>query len=79
MQENFKYIPAFNGFERQNQFPLDKSTIFNSLEEAAQYAEDGRMKDSSAYVGQLISVIDKDHNKTTVFTISPDIFLYFTR
>lgn len=72
MQEDFKYIPAFNGFERQGKFPLDKSTIFNSLEEAAQYAEDGRWNNSSAYVGQLISVIDKDHNKTTVFTISPD-------
>lgn len=72
MQEDFKYIPAFNGFERQGKFPLDKSTIFNSLEEAAQYAEDGRWNNSSAYVGQLISVIDQDHNKTTVFTISPD-------
>lgn len=72
MQGNFEYIAAFNGFERQGSFPLDKSAIFSSFEEAAQYASDGRIGESSAYVGQLISVVDKVHRKTTVFTISPE-------
>lgn len=72
MQENYEYIAAFNGFERQGGFPLDKTAIFNSFSEAAQYAEDGFLGDSSAYIGQLISVIDKANNKTMVFSISPE-------
>lgn len=49
-------------FERKGQFPLDKSALFSSLEDAQKYATgsatDERKLGGTSYVGQIISVYE---------------------
>lgn len=45
-----------NTFKRQGSFPLDKSSAFDSLVEATEYAESSKI----AYAGQIVSVIEDD-------------------
>ena len=49
-------------FERKGQFPLDKSALFSSLEDAQKYAtgsaNDERKLGGTSYVGQIISVYE---------------------
>ena len=49
-------------FERKGQFPLDRSAIFSSLEDATKYAtgdgSDVRKLGGTSYVGQVISVYE---------------------
>lgn len=70
--DNANYIAAFNGYDRQGQFALDKTSVFKSYAEAESYVRDGQLQRSSAYPGQRISVVDSASNKTSVFTVSPD-------
>lgn len=51
-------------FARLNGQPLDKSTIWYSLEEAEAYVATG-----SAYVGQPVTVIDEQNKKTTLYVV----------
>lgn len=44
---------------RQDAFPLDKSSVFFNLEEAKSYAAN----DPTAYVGQIISVVENGTSK----------------
>ena len=50
---------------RGNPIPLDSTTIWYSFQEAQDYARNG----ATAYVGQLISVVDETLNQATVYVI----------
>ena len=62
-----QFIPAFKGYERIGQFPLEKHSKFTSRKEAEEYARLGYTGESSAYPGQLISIQEND--KITICTI----------
>ena len=67
-----KYIEDFNSkldwampFQRTGKFPLDRSTMFDSYEDAVKYAlgapaTDSRGLGGTSYVGQLIVVFEND-------------------
>lgn len=63
-------------FQRTGPFPLDRSSIFSSLEDAQKYANgaaDERQLGGSSYVGQIISVYTIENEVPTVgaYIISP--------
>lgn len=63
-------------FQRTGPFPLDRSSIFSSLEDAQKYAggaADERQLSGSSYVGQIISVYTIENEIPTVgaYIISP--------
>ena len=55
-------------FARLNGQPLDKSEIWYSVEEARAYAAT-----PAAYVGQILAVIDVDHNKVNYYGIQDTV------
>lgn len=57
-----------NSFVRQGVFPLDKSSLYYSLEDAMEYARNG----ATAHVGQIIVVIDKEAETVEVYKIECD-------
>ena len=63
-------------FQRTGPFPLDRSSVFSSLEDAQKYASgavDERQLSGSSYVGQIISVYAVEDEVPTVgaYIISP--------
>ena len=63
-------------FQRTGPFPLDRSSVFSSLEDAQNYASgaaDERQLSGSSYVGQIISVYTIENEVPTVgaYIISP--------
>lgn len=56
-------------FERKGQFPLDRSSVFSSLEDAKVYATgsatDSRKLGGTSYVGQIISVYEPEGEGTS--------------
>lgn len=63
-------------FQRTGPFPLDRSSVFSSLEDAQKYASgaaDERQLSGSSYVGQIISVYAIENEAPTVgaYIISP--------
>lgn len=63
-------------FQRTGPFPLDRSSVFSSLEDAQKYASgaaDERKLSGSSYVGQIISVYETVEDVSTVsaYIISP--------
>lgn len=63
-------------FQRTGPFPLDRSSVFSSLEDAQKYASgaaDERQLSGSSYVGQIISVYTIENKVPTVsaYIISP--------
>ena len=63
-------------FQRTGPFPLDRSSVFSSLEDAQKYASgaaDERQLSGSSYVGQIISVYTIENEVPTVgaYIISP--------
>lgn len=63
MSQNFGITEYPNTFKRQGSFPLDKSSVLNSLDEANDYAA----SNPTAYEGQIISV--KDEGKVTAYIL----------
>lgn len=62
-------------FQRTGAFPLDRSTLFSSLEDAQLYAsggKDSRGLSGSAYIGQPISVYDKENGIVSLYIINSD-------
>ena len=55
-------------FNRTNALPLDKFSVFDSLSAAQDYA----MNNAIAYPGQIITVVDGDQDKVTVYKIETD-------
>lgn len=64
----------FNTLERTGEFPLDRSSMFDSYTDAAKYAlgtgEDSRGLGKTAYVGQIITVYE--NGNVDVYKISAD-------
>lgn len=52
-KKSYSFMEFPLSMARQDAFPLDKTTVFNSLEAAQSYAQ----TDPTAYVGQVVSVI----------------------
>jgi hypothetical protein len=64
-----KYISAVKGYLRLGNFPLDASSIFESVSDAISYAA----SNPTAYAGQLISVVNEDELTVTVYQLGfPD-------
>lgn len=62
-------------FQRTGAFPLDRSSLFTSYEDAVLYAtggEDSRGLSGSSYVGQSIAVFNATENSVTLYVIQPD-------
>lgn len=60
-------------FQRVFDFPLDRSTIFDSYEDAVAYAKgdgsDSRKLGKTVYLGQLISVVSKENASVKVYKV----------
>lgn len=50
---------------RGNPIPIDSTSVWYSLQEAQIYARTG----ATAYVGQLLSVVDETNNTTAIYVI----------
>lgn len=50
---------------RSNPIPIDNTSVWYSLQEAQAYARNG----ATAYVGQLIAVVDETNDTATVYQI----------
>lgn len=68
-------------FQRTGAFPLDRSSMFSSLEDAKAYAlgipeggiaQDERALAGTSYVGQTVSVYNADANEVTLYIIDAD-------
>ena len=62
-------------FQRMDGFPLDRSSVFSSYEDAVAYAsqgEDSRGLSGTSYVGQPISVYDADASTVDFYVIDVD-------
>lgn len=62
-------------FQRTGAFPLDRSSLFSSYEDALLYAqkgEDSRGLSGTSYVGQTLSVYNSKNNNVTLYIINPD-------
>ena len=73
--ENFKSkMDWANVFVRTGNFPLDRSSIFSSYDDAVLYAigvgNDSRGLGKTSYVGQIITVYEND--EVNVYKINPD-------
>ena len=73
--ENFKSkMDWANVFVRTGNFPLDRSSIFSSYDDAVLYASgtgnDSRGLGKTSYVGQILTVYE--NNEVNVYKINPD-------
>lgn len=69
INDNFNLDWNFS-FERKDAFPIDRSSVFTSLEDAKKYAkgeDDSRFLSGTSYVGQIISVVE--NNTVNVYKI----------
>lgn len=65
--------PYVNPFQRMDAFPLDRSEMFDSVEDAKLYALGGvdkRGLSGTAYVGQIISVVDMENGIVDAYQIT---------
>lgn len=65
IQRDFNSMGLPMNITRGNPIPLDSTEIYYSLPEAQEYASNG----ATAYVGQLIVVVDETNNSSTVYLI----------
>lgn len=74
-----EYIGLYNPFARNENFPLDADSVFDSYAEALEYARGGSRDDNyttAAYLGQVISVVSEGESGKTnvhVYKIVVDI------
>lgn len=62
-------------FQRTGAFPLDRSSVFSSYDDAVLYAtggEDSRGLSGSSYIGQPLSVYDENSTTITLYIIDTD-------
>lgn len=62
-------------FQRTDAFPLDRTTLFSSYDDAVLYAQGGadeRGLSGTSYVGQSISVYDAEKSSVTLYIIEVD-------
>lgn len=65
IQKTYNYMAFPQSFQRGNGIPLDKSSLYYSYEDLKNYAE----KNVTAYVGQILSLIDETNNSATAYII----------
>ncbi len=65
MNERNKVYDIIKPFHRLNPLPLDRSSLFTNFDDAEQYAE----TDKSAYLGQVVSVVDSVERVVTVYKV----------
>lgn len=61
--------------QRTGAFPLDRSSLFSSYDDALLYAtggNDSRNLSGSSYIGQIISVYNEDENTISLYVIDTD-------
>lgn len=63
-----KYVSALKGYLRQGNFPLDASSVFDTLAEAQTYAA----SDATAYAGQVLAVVDELNKQVTMYQVGFD-------
>ena len=54
------------GFSRNNPIPLDKTEVWDNLDNLRDYAQNN----PTAYVGQILTYVDRLNNTTTTYVIS---------
>lgn len=59
------FISAFRGYLRMGDFPLDSSSVFESVALAQEYAD----SNTTAYPGQILAVVDEDTRTVTVYQL----------
>jgi hypothetical protein len=59
------FISAFRGYLRMGDFPLDSSSVFESVELAQAYAD----SNSTAYAGQMIAVVNDTARSVTIYQL----------
>lgn len=62
---NYNSVGLPINITRGNPIPIDSTEVWNSLEDAQEYAANG----STAYVGQSLKVIDQETNTVKIYVI----------
>ena len=65
MKEYGNILGVHYPFARNENFPLDADSLFESYEEALSYARGGVNGSETSYLGQIISVVEKDASGNT--------------
>ena len=68
INKTFPFMELPLSISRQGQFPLDKSSIWWSLEDAQNYAQSNPI----AYAGQPLTVVNEEENTVTFYLIGTD-------
>jgi len=68
---NFPFMEFPLSLSRQGAFPLDRRTLFSSLQNAFDYAR----SDATAYVGQLLSVVTVSTSANNVRTYNTKVYV----
>ena len=66
IQKEFNYMAFPQSFSRGNPIPLDKSSLWFSMEEMSNYSK----TDATAYVGQILTLVNEADNSATAYIIS---------
>ena len=65
MKEYGNILGVHYPFARNENFPLDADSLFESYEEALNYARGGVNGSETSYLGQIISVVEEDASGNT--------------
>ena len=65
MKEYGNILGVHYPFARNENFPLDADSLFESYEEALSYARGGINGSETSYLGQIISVVEEDASGST--------------
>ena len=65
MKEYGNILGLHYPFARNENFPLDADSLFESYEEALSYARGGVNGSETSYLGQIISVVEEDASGNT--------------
>lgn len=66
IQKEYNYMAFPQSFSRGNPIPLDKSSLWFSMEEMSNYSK----TDATAYVGQMLALVNETDNSATAYIIS---------
>ena len=66
IQKEYNYMAFPQSFSRGNPIPLDKSSLWFSMEEMSNYSK----TDATAYVGQMLALVNEADNSATAYIIS---------
>ena len=66
IQKEFNYMAFPQSFSRGNPIPLDKSSLWFSMEEMSNYSK----TDATAYVGQILTLVNETDNSAKAYIIA---------